>query len=85
MKTYKIKSGYKGCGEAFAEIGGTTDTKVVKLWYINDIVDYDDWAAVSDEEQPYLEASGEVKVQNFAEQHPNLIRGMASAGEFVVR
>lgn len=87
MKTYKIieTAGYKGCGEAFAEI---VRGDVISLNYIDDIVAYDDWANVADDENPYLLPSGIDKVNAFIEiQRDNgrkLVKGMCSCWQFCV-
>jgi len=84
MRNYKITEKtldrvYRGCGEAFARI---KNNLVVNLVYVDGLVDYDDWANVADDEQPYLETIGEVKLAEFAEKNPDLVRGMVSGTEF---
>jgi len=87
MRTYEIEktAGYKDCGEALAEIVGG---KVISLHYINEIVSADDWADVSDDENPYLLPGGEDKIRAFLDiQKDNgrhLVRGMCSCWQFVV-
>jgi hypothetical protein len=87
MRTYEIEktAGYKGCGEALAEI---IRAKVISLHYVNDVVSPDDWADVSDDENPYLLPAGEDKIRAFMDiQKDNgchLVRGMCSCWQFVV-
>jgi len=85
MRTYKIKetAGYKGCGPAFAKIEGDI---VVELTYVDSLVTLDDWDCVDDNDPngDQLRSSGEAKVQLFTIDHPDLVEGMCSCGEFCV-
>jgi hypothetical protein len=85
MRTYKLNenAGYKGCGPAFAKIERDV---VIQLTTIDSLVsceDYD-YAADDDPAGDQLNATGEAKVQLFAEEHSELVKGMCSCGEFCV-
>jgi len=86
MKTYNIATtaGYKGCGQAFAQIANNV---VMQLTYINDLLAADDWDYAVDDNDPMGDVpnvKGEQKIATFLKQNPELTRGMCSCWKFCV-
>jgi len=83
MKIYKVlKTAYKGCGEAFGHLDN--NNVITELHYIDQMLNYDDGDIDRGTEDLLPTTKGLAKIEVFAREHLNWLRGVCSRHQFIV-